>query len=161
MLKQPKRHATDTLFTFLLLLSFCLFTMVLSGMGAAVYKNSSAHLEENYTSRTAVAYVTEKVRQHNTAGSIFLSEVEGIPALALRDTIENSDFLTYVYFYENHLCELMTRAENTPTAQMGTPLVELSSLDIRLADHSQDSSLLRVTAVSPEGNTLSAILHCY
>lgn len=52
---KPIRHTADTLFAVLLLLTFSLFAFLLAGTGAAVYKNSASYLEENYTSRTAVA----------------------------------------------------------------------------------------------------------
>lgn len=89
-LKQ-KNHSIDSLFSFLLLLIFCLFALLLAGMGSSIYKNGAEHLNENYTSRTAIAYLTEKVRQHDRAGDIFLTDVEGCEAVALRDVLENED----------------------------------------------------------------------
>ena len=53
-LKQ-KTHSGDTLFSILLLLVFTVFTLMLADTEAAVYKNSTSHLNENYTSRTAIA----------------------------------------------------------------------------------------------------------
>ena len=128
-----KTHSIDTLFSFLLLLIFCLFSLLLAGMGAAVYKNGAAHLNENYTSRTAVAYLAEKVRRHDRTDAVFLTEIEDLPAIAFRDTIEDEDFLTYVYFSDGALCELMLRAGRTPEIRLGTRLVELQSLDVHRA----------------------------
>ena len=155
MQPKQKRHSTDSLFTFLLLLVFTLFTMILAGMGAAVYKNSAAHLEENYTSRTAVAYVSEKIRQNNRAGSIFLTEVEELPALALRETIDENTFITYIYFYDNALCELFIREESEPSAALGTKLVSLSDFSIT----ETQPQLFTIRAVSPEGNELSMVVN--
>lgn len=152
---KSKRHSIDSLFTFLLLLVFTMFTLILAGMGAAVYKNSSVHLDENYTSRTAVSYAAEKIRQHDRTDSIFLTEVEQIPALALCDTIDGEEFLTYIYFYDNSLCELFIRKENEPTAAMGSRLVPLSDFSIEKTD----ASFFTVRAVSPEGNALSMTIH--
>ncbi len=152
---RQKRHSIDSLFTFLLLIVFSMFTLILAGTGAAVYKNSAAHLEENYTSRTAVAYVAEKIRQHDLSDSIWLTDVEQHPALALRTTAEEAEFITYIYFYDGFLCELFIRAESEPSAALGSRLVELSSFEIR----ESEPQLFCITAVSPEGNELSMTVH--
>ena len=153
---RPKNHSIDSLFSFLLLLIFCLFTLLLSGMGSTIYRNGTAYLNENYTSRTAVAYVTEKVRQHDERGAVLLTEVEQLPALAFRDTIDGAVYVTYVYFYDNALCELMVPEDREPTAEMGSRIVELSSLTIEPA---AGEDLLSVTAAGAEGNELSALIH--
>ncbi|MCC8052202.1 MAG: DUF4860 domain-containing protein [Clostridiales bacterium] len=152
---RKKQHSTDFLFSFLLLITFALFALVLAGTGALVYQNSIESLDENYTSRTAVSYVAEKVRQYNSEGLVSLSEVEGIPALRLSsDADADTATCTYIYFYEESLCELLVRAETTPQAAMGTPLVELSDFTIE-----QAGELLRVTAVSPDGEEMSLLIH--
>lgn len=158
---KQKKHSIDSLFSFLLLLIFCLFTLMLSGMGSTIYRNGTAYLNENYTSRTAVAYVAEKVRQHNEAGAIFMASVNAeafgeIPALALRDTIDGTAFITYVYFYDNALCELMVQEDRAPDAAMGSRIVELSSLTIEPVS---GTNLLSITAIGEEGNTLSELVH--
>ncbi len=153
---RQKNHSMDSLFSFLLLLIFCLFTLMLSGMGSTIYRNGTAQLNENYTSRTAAAYVTEKVRQHDEAGAVFMTDVEELPALALRDTIDGAAFITYVYFYDGALCELMVQEDRPPEAAMGSRIVELSSLTIEPID---GTDLLSVTAVGEEGNKLSEIVH--
>ncbi len=152
---RKKQHSTDFLFSFLLLITFALFALVLAGTGALVYQNSIESLDENYTSRTAVSYVAEKVRQYDSEGLVSLSEVEGIPALRLSsDEDADAATCTYIYFYQESLCELLVRAETTPQAAMGTPLVELSDFTIE-----QVGELLRVTAVSPDGEEMSMLIH--
>lgn len=188
-LKQ-RQHSADSLFSMALLLIFTVFTLMLGGMGAAVYKNSVAHLNENYTSRTAIAYISEKIRQYNSSDSIFLSSVGGSDALVLKDTTEDEVFLTYIYYYDGALRELFVRQETLPDAATGNAVVELAGLEIKHAedagvpgnalggsslmpaddasggsslmpaDNASGGSLIQVTAVSPEGNELSILLHC-
>ncbi|MCD7744822.1 MAG: DUF4860 domain-containing protein [Lachnospiraceae bacterium] len=152
---RKKQHSTDFLFTFLLLIIFAIFALVLAGTGALVYQNSISSLDENYTSRTSIAYVAEKVRQYDSEGQVSLSSVEGLPALKLSSGAEaETATCTYIYYYDGSLCELYVREETTPAAAMGTALVELSDFTIE-----QDGSLLRVTAVSPEGETMTELIH--
>lgn len=157
-----KNHTIDSLFTFLLLLVFCLFSLLLAGMGSAIYRNGTVHLNENYTSRTAVAYLSEKVRQHDRAGDIFFTEVEDLPAIGFRDTVDGKPYVTYVYFSDEALCELFVHADTAPLADMGTRMVELSSFTFERVPGSagEDSpALLSVTAISQEGHALSALIH--
>lgn len=156
MRTRQENHSIDSLFAFLLLLTFSLFTLMLVGMGSSIYRNGTVSLEENYTSRTATAYVAEKIRQHNTSGEIFLTTVEGLPALGFLDTIENERYLTYVYFYDGALCELFIEEGRTPQAALGSRIIELSSLKI---DAVPGTQLLSVTAVSENGNELTQLMH--
>lgn len=165
MNQRHKHHTIDSMFTFFLLLSFCLFSMVLAGTGATVYKNGSAQLDENYTSRTAIAYVTEKVRQHDSAGDVFLTSVEDVPAMGFRDTVKEYAYITYVYFDGEYLCELFVRDSITPLKNMGTRLIELA--DLKFCDVPGETgenttkyrnTLLYVSATSCEGQCLSVFV---
>lgn len=150
-------HSIQSVFPLLLLLIFCLFALVLSGTGAIVYKNSAAQLEENYTSRTAISYISEKIRQHNRYEPVELSELDGIPALKLKENIGQETYATYIYFYDQALRELFIHEHTEASASMGTVLVSLSALEFQpLAD----KQLLSVTAVSPDGNEVSIMIHC-
>ncbi len=160
---KQKNHSIDSLFSFLLLLVFFLFTVFLAQMGSAIYKNGVSHLNENYTSRTAIAYLTEKVRQHDKSGSIFLTSIEDLPAIAFFDTIEEADgqtgsFLTYVYFSDHALYELFVRESTVPEKALGTPIVELSDFEIEEIRETGTAPLLSVTAVSPKGDQLSTLI---
>ena len=152
-----KSHSIQSVFTLLLLLCFCLFTLMLSGTGALVYKHSAAQMEENYTSRTAISYISEKIRQHNRYEQISLSELNHIPALKLQESIEQDTYYTYVYYYNHALMELFVHEDTEAAPEMGSMLVSLSSLEFSPIP---DKQLLSVTAVSPEGNELSMIIHC-
>ena len=158
---KQKNHSIDSLFTFLLLLIFSLFTLMLAGMGSSIYRNGAAYLDENYTSRTAIAYVSEKVRQHDEAGNIFMTSVEDLPALGLRDVIEEQSFLTYVYYYDGALCELFIQENRTPEARLGNRIIELSDFTIEPVPGSEsaDIGMLSATAVSENGNELSLLIH--
>lgn len=137
---KPRNHSIDSLFAFLLLLTFSLFTLLLAGMGSTIYQNGAAYLDENYTSRTAVAYVAEKIRQHDDSGNIFFTTVEELPALGLRDTIDGESYLTYVYFFDGALRELFIQENREPEAALGNRIVKLASLDIEPVDTTADEA---------------------
>lgn len=157
MLFHRKSHSVHSVFPLLLLLCFCLFTMILSGTGALVYKHSAAQLEENYTSRTAISYISEKLRQHNRYDQITLCELKHLPALRLQEQIDHEQYYAYIYFYDQSLRELFVHEDTDASPEMGSMLISLSALEFRSIP---DKALLSVTAVSPEGNELHVFLHC-
>ena len=73
MNSKPTRHSIDTLFTFLLLLSFLLFSLLVAGTGSMVYQNGTDSLNKNYTSRMALSYLAEKLRQHDHTDGVNVS----------------------------------------------------------------------------------------
>lgn len=155
---KPIRHTADTLFTVLLLLSFALSALLLAAAGAAIYKNSTTQLEENYTSRTAAAYVTEKLRQHDQCGTVSLTEFNEIPALCLQETIQEESFCTYIYYFDGALRELFIRESDTPSAVNGTEIAALSSFTIEERSDSGEP-LLQITAQSEHGQAVSSVIH--
>ena len=65
---QRSSHIIDLLFVLSL---FCVFTVcafLVVSIGANVYRATAENMENTYSTRTALAYVTEKLRQHD-AGS--------------------------------------------------------------------------------------------
>ena len=66
MNSKPTRHSIDTLFTFLLLLSFLLFSLLVAGTGSMVYQNGTDSLNKNYTSRMALSYLDEQPQTDRT-----------------------------------------------------------------------------------------------
>lgn len=138
--KSSSHQSVSSMFVFVLLLIFALFALSLAGFGSVVYRKGTDNFKSNYSSRTAQSYLTEKIRQHNAAGSISLSDVEGTPALVLSEQISGEDFLTYIYYYQDALREIMVRKETVPALLMGDPVVELSSFDVSL-----DGSVLKLT----------------
>lgn len=152
-----KKHSIDGFFSFLLFLIFVFCTLVLILLGSRIYRNGVSHLDENYTARTAVAYVSEKLRQHDEPGTISFQEMDGHMALRLQDTIDGDLFYTYIYYENGALCELFLRNGVTPLSDMGTEIVSLSSFSVSFVpemDH-----LLSITAVSEEGRSLSTMIH--
>ena len=121
MNSKPTRHSIDTLFTFLLLLSFLLFSLLVAGTGSMVYQNGTDSLNKNYTSRMALSYLAEKLRQHDHTDGVNVRELDDIPSLVLYEEQNGTHYCTYLYFYDGALRELFTQASNVPSADMGNP----------------------------------------
>ena len=74
--KQERNHIVDVLFVLALFVVFTLSALVLVILGANVYRQTVSYMDENYEARTAYSYLTEKVRQNDVYGSIYVGELE-------------------------------------------------------------------------------------
>lgn len=125
-----REYITDLMFVILLLLLFASFGLCVVMIGARVYKNTVNHMEENYSSRTAIAYLEEKIRQNNEMGKIEVTTIEKNQSLLIHSTVNNEEYVTYVYCYDGWLWELYTKASNEVKLGMGQSLVKLNRLSI-------------------------------
>lgn len=149
-------HVFDSLFTFLLLLSFLLFSLLLCGVGSAVYRGGSDSLNENYTTRTALAYLAEKLREHDESNSLSESCIGEIPALLLSETIDDCKYVTYLYSYDGALCELFTAADTVPSPEMGTQIASLTSFSF---SWDEDHALLLLETQDADGAVQTLAVH--
>ena len=80
--RRLQAHTVDFLFTLSL---FCVFTvcaLLVVSIGVQAYRSTAAYLEGTYSARTALSYVTEKIRQHDAEGRTALTQLDGRNALS-------------------------------------------------------------------------------
>ena len=122
-----RKHSTDILFVLVLFLVFTSSALAVILLGARVYQSTSSRMESNYNVRTALAYVSEKIRQNDESGAVSLCELDGIPALTLSQRMEDTSYITYLYFQDGALKELLTEASREVSAEQGTAIISLKS----------------------------------
>lgn len=157
MNENRQRHSVSGLFTLILLLLFAFSTLSLVLLGTRIYRNGVAQLNRNYTTRTAVAYVTEKLRQHEEAGCISFTELDDIPSLLLKDSLDGDTFFTYIYFYDGALRELFVRSGTEASPAMGNRIVALDSFSASLSPDLADTVL--ILASDEEGPAMESAVH--
>jgi hypothetical protein len=162
--KNNASHVLDALFAFSLFGLFVVIGTCVVLFGSKVYRSTAAQLEENYTSRTALAYVSEKLRQSDVSDGITLESLSfkdeadsspAITALVFTQTIGETDYRTYIYFYDGSLRELFIRADADISPGQGTALLSLSDFTI---EEDGDGFYL-LTAQEEDGNTAQLLIH--
>lgn len=161
-MKQQRRFVVDILFVLALFGVFAVSALALVTIGADVYRHTVQDMSDNYDARTAIAYVTEKVRQNNVllsddTPSVALSTISGEPALVLTSEIDGEAYDTFLYYYEGYLKELYMRrdaylGENVLDA--GQNILELSDLTFETAA----DNLLSVTMTTSDGRERRLLL---
>ena len=111
MQEKTTHHIIDILFVLGVLVMSVVLGLFLIGAGTGVYKNLLSKADENERFRTPVAYITQKVRQYKTEGAVSVDDIDGIPALALKTTIQDADYITYLYAEGGSLKELFVPAD--------------------------------------------------
>lgn len=146
--KSPE-HTIDYIFALLLLSLFAIISFLLISFGARQYQSIADNMSTNYETRTACAYFIEKLNQNNISGSIALTEINGSDALVLTQTINEQDYSTYIYYYDNYLQEITITAGSDFHPADAQKVIELSNLSIEILS----GNLLCFTITDTAGDT--------
>ncbi|MFQ9749159.1 MAG: DUF4860 domain-containing protein [Anaerobutyricum soehngenii] len=65
-------------------------------------------MKQNYTVRTAAAYVQEKIREYSSSSQVEVLTENNRTVLALYEP-ENTGYVTYIYLYKGKLRELLQK----------------------------------------------------
>lgn len=148
-------HAADLLFSLGLLCLFTISALTVLLIGAHVYKQTALDMKTNYTTRTALTYVAEKIRQHDSADSISLGTIEDVPALELAESVDGISYITYIYEDENALKELFVQESQQVTKSQGETILAIQNFSIEQAG----KNLLRLTVTDEENTSVSLLIH--
>lgn len=151
MLKLDNRRANkiDSIFVIAIFTVFAFTAFLLILIGAKQYKHTAATMDSNYETRTISSYLIEKVRQNDNSSAITTCELEGIPALAFKDTENDVTYITYIYYYEDALREIMVTADSVFSLSSGQKIIKTAGFYPEFLD----SDLLKITISTLDGNT--------
>lgn len=140
-MREKRGKITDVL-ALLCLTVFALCVLLVLLTGADSYRKLVTGGEESYSRRTALQYVTTRVRQAET---LSLGELEGCEALILGQTIDGETYTTWVYCHAGWLRELYAVPGAKLPPQAGEAILEADTFHLR-----QEGSLLTVTLGAEE-----------
>ncbi|MBE5840466.1 MAG: DUF4860 domain-containing protein [Butyrivibrio sp.] len=150
-----KSHVIDAVFILCLMFLFVLSALAVITIGANIYKKNVSAMSDNYSHRIASAYVTEKVRQADNQGRVYVEDLFDQHALVLQDEIDGVLYNTYIYSYDGYLMELYARADLKDIyPQSGQKILEITSFNV---DYVSDS-LLSVNLILKDGDDESMFI---
>lgn len=123
-------QAMNMLFTILLFLVFVLCALFTVLTGAKVYENISIRMEEIYEGSVSLNYIANKVRQGDEAGSVTVRQIDGTDVLELGQTIEGTEFVTWIYCRDGYIRELFTDTQSGLGLSDGLPVIECDGLNL-------------------------------
>lgn len=156
-----RKHSVGTLFTIALFCLFFIFLLLLLVFSAQAYRSAVEGKQRNRNLYTASAYLTVKFRQYDSKDQVHvqvidLDENTQTPALCLTDTINGTDYITYIYLMDGHLKELFVAAGRLPAFEMGTKIA-----DIKLFSIEEDKDdFFKITLEDVQDCQTHLLLHC-
>lgn len=124
------RHPVAELASLLLFGIFVLFLLLMLLFSARIYQQTVKNTNAENTLCTAASYLTTKFRQHDTVNGIFTGKLDNLSALCFRDTLNDQDYITYIYLDQGNLKELFTSDSSSANASAGTTIAQLSDFQI-------------------------------
>lgn len=151
------RHLIDILFVLSLFCIFAVSSVLLILFGADIYKKTVQQMDSNYTSRTSIAYITEKIRQSDAENAIQIILQNDTQILLLTTIINGIPYATSLYEYDGYLYELFARTDLELPLDSGQPVMELHSLTFSLLE----PNILEVTFTNAanEEQTIYVSMH--
>jgi len=124
------KSIVDALFLLALFGVFLICALFIVLFGAKIYKNTVKSSEDSFFSRTCTTYITEKIRQNDNSKGIIISENNGQAVIELTKTVNDKDYVTYIFVDDGYLKEYTTSAGNDYNADTATRIIELKSMDV-------------------------------
>lgn len=147
------RHVIDFIFPIALFFVFAASSLVVLILAADIYGSTTNRLQANDENRTALSYISEKIRQNDAGGALKITDVDGTECLTVSADYNGVPHTTYIYEYEGMLKELFTRDDAPVALKDGKDIMKISSLSMsRIDEH-----LYRFTTVDSQGRESSLV----
>lgn len=161
--RMTSHHTIDILFVLSLFGVFAVSAIILILFGTNVYRKTVSQMDDNYSARTSIEYITEKIRQSDVQNAIQIKEEQGTDILMLTAEINEIPYATSLYEYNGWLYELFARTDIDLPLDAGQPVMEIKNisftqlspnlLSISLCDITGEEATIYVsTHSSAEGN---------
>ena len=145
------KSIVDMLFLLALFGVFVISALFIVLFGANIYKKTVNDMDANFSARTSVSYITEKIRTNDTDGNVFVLHRNEQDTLALRRITDYGTYYTYLYYSDGYLREITVADNATFAPETGTPILEATSFGIEeigpslLAFHITDDKNAKTT----------------
>lgn len=148
------RHIIDMVFVVALLFLFAMSALMLIALGSSIYSRSVDTMRENYDSRTAYAYITEKLRQYDAEGKISTDIFNNSGAIRIDSNINGTDYVTYLYDYEGALMESFARADaGTLLPEAGQKIMDIDGFTL----NPRGDGIIEVTITLQDGKDITFV----
>lgn len=144
---RSRSHGTDFLFTLALFSVFTASALLVTLLGANVYRRTIQGMDQNDNSRISLTYVAEKIRQHDTKDSVQVQTLEGRPALVLGQTTQSGKrYETWIFIDDGYLKEILVPQGTVPKASEGQSIKQQADFSV-----SKEGRLLTLTMTGADG----------
>lgn len=147
------RHVIDLLFPVALFFVFAVSSLSVLLLAADAYAAETSRAGVNDESRTALSYISEKIRQNDANGAMAIVSIDGTDCLALSAVYNGTPCTTYIYVYDGSLKELFINDGIPVPLKEGRDIIPVSSLSMERLEE----RVYLFTAVDSAGTENSVI----
>ena len=148
------KHMIDILFPVTLFFVFALSALTVILLAAKIYQSTTEHSSFNYTSRTCLSYIAEKIHQNDVGGTVSIGTIDGCDALVLEQAHGEDTYYTYIYVHENELKELFIKEGAEVTAADGKTVLKVEDFSME----SLSDNLMQFHCVDENNQESSSVL---
>lgn len=150
-------HSMQGVFVFVLLGIFAVVSTLIVLLGAQMYRNTVDHADANNEGRVLAAYVRSMVRAEDADRAVTVESQNGITTLALREDLDGTPYVTWLYCYQDQLYEQFTSEGDDFEPEDGTAICPALGFEPRI-----ESGLLTVKLTDGKGtaSTVQVALRC-
>ncbi len=135
MIFRKNNNQIDTVAVLMLYLMFSILVIFTFMAGIKAYNSIRNKNNDNYSLRTSLQYVSNKIKAYQKKGAIEVSELNGKTALKIIENLDGKEFDTYIYENEGMLCELFIEADTKIDLSWGTKINNIQTFEIeKLSD---------------------------
>lgn len=153
-LRTRQTHMIDFLFPVALLFVFAVSALTVILLAADIYRSTTAHSSLNYTARTSLSYISEKIHQNDTGGQVSIGIYDGCDALILEQEYNQTAYRTYIYVYENELKELFAKKDTEFPASTGKTILAVEDFSMDTVKN----GVFRFSCTDADGQTASTVV---
>ena len=140
-LQKNKKSKLDTIFVMMVFMLFICCLLLVTLAFAKVYKKSAERINNRFESGTAVSFVMRNLQSFDKENSIAVKSIDERQVLCLYESIDNAEYVTYIYENDGMLCELFLQ-ENFPfIADNGEVMLPCDSFEISIDNGTVSFSL--------------------
>ncbi len=131
------KSIVDFLFILALFGAFAITALFVVLFGAKIYRTTVSNMSTNYEKRTAMSYITEKIRSHDYTQGIDVTDETGTGSgqdhtvLKLYQDMGDKRFVTYLFVSDGYLKEFTAEDSYDFRYDSGMEILAVSDFSVR------------------------------
>ena len=148
-----KKHNLTGVLVLLIFAVFMVSILLVLLSGADTVQRLTERDQRTYHQRTAVQYITTRIRQADRTGSICADNTRDPSTLILTELIDGNSYQTRVYCWDGYLRDMFCQAGAELPPEFGEEILPMNDFSV-----SCSNALVRAELTLPNGSKESLIL---
>ena len=129
------QNKVDSVFVLMVFCVFAVSVFLVLMLSGSTYANMVDISSTGQDERIALSYIRTRVRNADEAGSISISDFNGLSALTLSEEFGGINFVTLIYLYNGWVHELFFEEGLDFRPENGTALIRSNSLNFEFVEN--------------------------